>query len=173
MSVAFHFFHAARRQRDRNGHSLRDIVQTDDDRHRQAADAAACKIARIRRADDHTLGEIMQCDRERHDKARQKELSSGLLLSGLFILLFVFFVMIAVDQFGELIGRLGVLFVDMLDFRIGLFVNNGIEEVDHAEADDRHADHKKDIPDRSGRLAECVRQKIEADDAEHHAARKT
>ena len=80
--------------------------------------------------------------------------------------------MIAVDEFGELIRSFRVCFIDMLDFRVGLFIDDGVEKIDHAETDGSHADDEKDVALRSGRLRERVRKQIEADDAEHDAARK-
>ena len=66
-----------------------------------------------------------------------------------------------------------MLFIDMLDLFVRPFIDDRVQTVDNAESDKRHADDEKDVSDRIGRLSERIGQKIEADDAQHHTARKT
>ena len=66
-----------------------------------------------------------------------------------------------------------MLFIDMLDLFVRPFIDDRVQTVDNAESDKRHADDEKDVSDRIGRLSERIGQKIEADDAQNHTARKT
>ena len=147
---------------------------TDDDRRgKPAADAARHLVARIRRADHHPLGKIMQRDRKCHDKPRDKQLTAQFLLLRLLVLLFMFLVVIAVDELRQLIRRLGMVFINMLDLGIRPPVHDRIQHIDKHEADCRHGNDQEDMPHRIGHLRDRVRQQVEADDAQHDAARKT
>ena len=83
------------------------------------------------------------------------------------------FVMVAVDEFRQLVRRFRMLFIDVLDLRVRLFVDEQVQKIDEPEPDGRHAYDKEYMPHRTGRLPERVRKQIEAHDAHHDAARKT
>ena len=129
-------------------------------------------VARVGRADDHALGEIMQRYRERHDQPRDKELAERLLVFRLLVFLFVLVVMVAVDELRKLIGRSGVVLVDMPDLRIRLFVDESVEQKNHTEPDGRHGHDEKNMTDGIGDLSQSVREQIQTDYAEHDSARK-
>lgn len=148
------------------------LLQSYDYCHRKTAHAPGDFVARVGRADDHALGEIMQRYRERHDQPRDKELAERLLVFRLLVFLFVLVVMVAVDELRKLIGRSGVVLVDMPDLRIRLFVDESVEQKNHTEPDGRHGHDEKNMTDGIGDLSQSVREQIQTDYAEHDSARK-
>ena len=76
--------------------------------------------------------------------------------------------MVAVDQFIQIVGGFGVVFVNMGNFRVGFPVDQVIEEVGdgHAKCDGTHHDQQTHIGLHS------LGYQVKADHAEHHATGK-
>ena len=115
----------------------------------------------------------MQCDRTRHNKPRDKKLAERFLSFYLIIFLLMLVIVVAVDQFRQLIRRLRMFFANMPDLRIRLFVNNCIQQINKPEPGRSHCNDEENVFHRIRNLPERVLQQIEAYDTEHDAASKT
>ena len=76
--------------------------------------------------------------------------------------------MVGVDQLVQIVSGLGMVFIDVRDLRVGLFVDEIIEKIGncHAKSDGAH----RKAQARVGLDGLC--HQIEADHAEHNAAGK-
>ena len=156
------FGHTAADQGNRNRHTLGNIVQTDQYRQNQRRITHNTVVAGIGRTDGHALRHIVQGDGAGHDDASHKQTQLA-VLAGIVLLKVV-----AVDQLIQIVSRLGVFFIDMRHFRIGLFVDQVIQKIGngHTEGNCAH-----NCPDAHLGF-DGFRDQIKAHHAQHNTAGK-
>ena len=78
-------------------------------------------------------------------------------------------IVVAVDQFVQIICRFGMIGIDVRHFRIGLSVDPVVQQIDHGHTQRNRTDHHAE----SGIGFNGLCDQIEANHTQHHAACKT
>ena len=152
--------HAAADQRNGNRHSLRNVVQTDQHRQNKGGAAHNAVMIGVRRADGHAFRNIVQGNGAGHDHASNHQ-REFIILSGI-----VHLIVIAVDQLIQIICRFGMVRVNMRNLRIGLPVNQKVQEKGEQHANRNGHDHGQDPHLR----CDCFGHQIKTHYAQHDAA---
>ena len=154
--------HTAADQRHRNGHAFGDVVQSDEHRQHQRCPAHDAVVAGIGCTDGHAFGNIVQGNGRGHHHARHKQ-------AHLAVILFIMGMkMVAVNQFVQIVGSLGVTCVNVSHLRIGSLVDDIVQNIRHGHTEGDGTHHRPDA--HTG--FHSFRSQVKADHAEHHAAGK-
>ena len=115
--------HSAADEGHGNRHALGNVVQTDQHRKHQRRTAHHAAAAGIGSANGHTLRNIVQGNGAGHHYTGNEQRKFVIMLDKMLL------IVIAVDQFIQIIRSFGMVFVNVRNLRIGLSVDPIVEQI--------------------------------------------